>query len=159
MRKGSVPGFRFQHSVDLFWVQEFRFVPQGSENRMGPETGNHLAIHQFDLCASAERFVLLTGGQSWPMLGSRKNSKPEKCLKISSARTNGDSPLHRCGAEFSKQRPTAQKRTLLLAQRLLNRPSVLGFLPAKLSNQIRLRHVCGAPRLTAQKSVALVLSA
>ncbi|MDO9129214.1 MAG: hypothetical protein Q7U34_05040, partial [Anaerolineales bacterium] len=39
----------------------------------------------------AQRFALLAGGRAWTMLGSRKNSKPEKCLKMA---TNPTCPVH-----------------------------------------------------------------
>jgi hypothetical protein len=32
--------------------------------------------------AAAQRLALLTLGRAWTMFGSRKNSKPEKCLKM-----------------------------------------------------------------------------
>jgi len=32
--------------------------------------------------STAQRFALLALGRAWTLLGSRKNSKPEKCLKM-----------------------------------------------------------------------------
>jgi hypothetical protein len=34
------------------------------------------------LPSAAERFALLALGRAWILLGSRENSKPEKCLKM-----------------------------------------------------------------------------
>jgi len=41
--------------------------------------------------ASVQRFALLAGGRAWKLFGSRKNPKPEKCLKI---RTVPTRPVH-----------------------------------------------------------------
>jgi len=45
----------------------------------------------FNLDVPAQRFALLAGGRAWTMLGSRENSKPEKCLKMA---TNPTCPVH-----------------------------------------------------------------
>jgi hypothetical protein len=39
----------------------------------------------------AQRFALLAGGRAWILFESRKNSKPEKCLKMPQ---NPQRPVH-----------------------------------------------------------------
>src|SRR6266542_7110862 len=43
------------------------------------------------LMAAAQRFALLALGRAWIMFGSRKNTKPEKCLKMPQ---NPQRPVH-----------------------------------------------------------------
>ena len=43
------------------------------------------------ISTSAQRFALLAGGRAWTMLGSRENSKPEKCSKMPQ---NPTCPVH-----------------------------------------------------------------
>ena len=40
---------------------------------------------------AAQRFVFLLLGQAWTLLGSRENSKPERCLKM---HQNPQRPVH-----------------------------------------------------------------
>ncbi len=42
-------------------------------------------------CYAAQRFALLALGRAWILFGSRKNSKPEKCLKMPQ---NPQRPVH-----------------------------------------------------------------
>lgn len=35
-----------------------------------------------EICFATQRFVILTLGQMWILFGSRKNSNPEKFLKM-----------------------------------------------------------------------------
>jgi len=39
-------------------------------------------FYNYLLATAAERFALLALGRAWTLLGSRKNSKPEKCSKM-----------------------------------------------------------------------------
>jgi hypothetical protein len=58
---------------------------------------------------AAQRFALLALGRAWTMLGSRKNSKPEKCLKMPQ---NPQRPVHALlGRELMAQ-PTPDHKNL-----------------------------------------------
>jgi len=53
--------------------------------------GAFAGCHTAGESLAAQRFALLAGGRAWTMLGSRRNSKPEKCLNMV---TNPTCPVH-----------------------------------------------------------------
>jgi hypothetical protein len=48
-------------------------------------------VHELAIGDGSYRFALLALGRAWTLLGSRKNSKSEKCLKIAQ---NPQRPVH-----------------------------------------------------------------
>ncbi len=60
----------------------------GDESGIAHLGEDHSSAH---LTSSAQRYALLAAGWAWTMFGSRRNSKPEKCLKTA---TNPRRPVH-----------------------------------------------------------------
>jgi uncharacterized protein (DUF2062 family) len=59
--------------------------------------GDFVFIYTLILQGTAQRFALAAGGRAWIRFESRKNPKPEKCLKM---RQNPTSRLHAVLARF-----------------------------------------------------------